>query len=277
MGSLTVDAIGSCSYDYRRFQLRCGHFREVETLGGSGWLMARAARRLGASVRLISPFGDNEHGRRLRELIESRGIQTIDAGVSNSRCCFFRTTVSRELDVEVLELGQPLQWCSAKSATQFDSDPDLRLVGHVPLNIMEMAVRRGQPECMVMNPSGALREFPPVWELVKNVAKVRSRTITSLNIHELSMVDPLARIESLLPAQAVLIVTYGALGVKCAYEHAVLWHPSRAKNSSLNPVGAGDTLVTTVAVSLLEGLNLERSLSLGSEAATWSMASMWSA
>ena len=265
MTPFNVDVAGSFVLDTRLYQSDSGRPRRQVTLGGSGWLMARALRAAGARVRLLAPVGQDVVGRFLFEFGARNGIVVVDTAVTGSAAGHFRTTIGSDLDVEIEDVSVVPEWDLNRLSRSLRTTADIRLLGHMPLAVLEAALAI-PANYVVFNPSSSAIEEPTMWRTIRTAA-TRLRSVTSLNAAELEFLKTSVTdlLTSSTPDQ-IVVVTRGPDGasafdggdeIRCASQVTV----------AINPLGAGDALIAAMSVGLLAGNTTHEALRSGSDAA----------
>jgi len=232
--------------------------RENARPGGAGlaaWMLARD----GHDVTLATALGDDDAGRRLRGLLEERGVRVLDLGGAGTTPEKVRVRAGGHVLARIDRGGppevrtRPIELRAALAAA------DAVLVADYGQGITsDEAVRRALaracgrvPVVWDPHPRGAL-PVAGVALATPNAAEARG-LLGSLG-RDGGGEDPARALRPLLGARAVA-VTQGGRGAELAEgdEPSVTVPPTRTAPPDADPLGAGDRFASAAAAALAEG------------------------
>jgi len=223
--------------------------------GGKGLNQAVAAVRCGASVALVGAVGDDDAGRRLREVVHTEGIDdrwlvTVD-DIATGRALIAVDAQAENSIVVVPGANAELRW------------PDHPPIGtvvlaqlEVPLTVVEAALisARGSGMTTILNPA-------PAQTLPRST--IGATSIIVPNEHEAST---LGGIEQLLSAGVrTVVTTLGARGVRVDDDRGSARHDAFVVDA-VDTTGAGDAFCGNLAARLAAGDALDNAVRWASAA-----------
>ncbi len=249
-------------------------FRRSEERPGGAANVARNAAALGARVTLLSVVGDDEPGRRLRELMRGEKItarlhrdRTIDTTVKlrvigprqhQLLRVDFETEPSHEiLRSKLTDYAKLVAGCDAVILSDYGKGG----LTHIA-RMINLARRHGKP--VLIDPKG------------NDFARYRGATLVTPNLNEFRDVVGAWQSERELTHHAqqlrrklkidALLVTRGADGMTLFERGRRLHVPIQAREVS-DVTGAGDTVIATMGAMLATGCSLDAAVRIANRAA----------
>lgn len=245
--------------------VRVNRAKEQERLGGAA-NVAWNARALGATARLLTAIGDDEHGHRLEALLAKSGVESlfkrdprmttiVKLRVIGRSQQLLRVDFEEEPDHEVLEdlLAQYEQTLAVSDVVLF-SDYGKGGLTHIP-RMIELARAAGRP--VLVDPKGSDYE------------RYRGATVITPNRAELAQVIGAWSSEAQLHERAFalrerlglggLLLTRSEDGMSLFDAQGHVQIPAQAREV-FDVTGAGDTVIATMAVMLASGLGLREAM-----------------
>jgi D-glycero-beta-D-manno-heptose-7-phosphate kinase len=253
--------------------------RETFTLGGAGNVAANL-HALGAEPLLFGVAGDDTDGAMLRTALEQRGISTAHLTVDRTRPTTVKTRIiahsqqvvraDRESRADVS--GAPLEALLAEIAKVLPSCDGLVVSdygkGVVNARTLErvLAISRERAFAVSVDPKEShIDAYHGVSILTPNQHEagwVQGRRV----VDEASLMEVGWGLQKRLDAQAVL-VTRGAGGMSLFERGGRYTHLPTAAREVYDVTGAGDTVVSVVALSLAAGADFVAACALANHAA----------
>jgi D-beta-D-heptose 7-phosphate kinase/D-beta-D-heptose 1-phosphate adenosyltransferase len=253
--------------------------KETFALGGAGNVAANL-RSLGATPVLVSVVGDDADGRQLARALAERGVDprrvipdrarptTVKTRIIAHSQQVVRTDRESRADLEgealarLLEaLGDELPGCEAMVVSDYGKG----VVHPRPLDLAIMLARRARIPVCVDPKESHIDHYKGVSILTPNqheAGYVMGRRVTD----EASLLDVGWGLQKRLDAGAVL-VTRGAAGMSLFERGGRLTHLPTAAREVYDVTGAGDTVVSVVALGLAAGAELPNACYLSNHAA----------
>ena len=235
---------------------------------------------LGGRALLCGVIGPDHHAEKLREALKQAGVDPAELVVDYELPTTTKTRIVARsqqlvrLDSEQtkplrIELEEALLQCLDKRLTEADacvlSDYGKGVVSSALAEcFIRQARKAGKP--LIVDPQGS------------NYAKYRGATLITPNVHEaerasnceinsdIDLVEVGHRLLNILEGSSVLI-TRGAQGMSLFVNEAQPIHIPTVTRNVFDVSGAGDTVVSTLALALAAGASLEQALSLSNRAA----------
>ena len=228
--------------------------------GGKATNQAVAIARLGAPVRLLTLVGRDERGRRWRELLNSRGVETgfvleaagaTDVGVvllppSGIPAIVSLQGLSAELDEARVE--------SARAAFDHASVVVCQLEAPPACALTSFRLARAAGAITILNPAPA-EEFPPELFALTDVFVPNEHEAVVFAGGPGSVAELAARLVELHPHMSV-VVTAGSDGCYIARHGDPVVHVPAPQVDAVDTTGAGDAAVGALAVRLRAGDDL---------------------
>lgn len=251
----------------------CRVVERVDSAGGKGFNVTRAARTLGVPVRTCALLG-GENGRRIAALAQAEGLDGAWSwlGDGESRICLLITDPDARDHLTINEIGptvSPADWtqfvelvrrqaCDAAFTAISGSVPP----GVVPTQYLELIRSLPSETWVCIDTSGPT--LAAALDLPVDLLKI--------NMHELSAA--LGRTiqtpeEACAAAAAVrqrgprrVIVTLGAQGAVAVDAHGA-WRARTPPLDPISPVGSGDAALAGIIAVLHNGGSLAEALRMG--------------
>jgi ribokinase len=228
--------------------------------GGKATNQAVAIARLGAPVRLVTLVGDDQRGRRWRELLNSRGVETgyvleaagaTDVGVvllppSRIPAIVSLQGLSAQLDEARVE--------SARAAFDHASVVVCQLEAPWACALASFRLGRAAGAITILNPAPA-EEFPPELLDLTDVFVPNEHEAVVFAGGPAAVADLAARLVELHPHMSV-VVTAGSDGCYVARHRESVVHVPAPQVDAVDTTGAGDGFVGALAVRLRDGDDL---------------------
>jgi rfaE bifunctional protein kinase chain/domain len=245
--------------------------REEERLGGAA-NVALNVKVLGAQVTLLTVVGQDEPARKLRALLQARGVETalrddpqlhtiVKLRVIGRAQQLIRVDFENEPDHEVL--GQMLD-AFAEQLPRHDlvlfSDYGKGGLTHIPCMI-ELARAAGKP--VLIDPKGRdYRRYAGASVITPNRAELAQ--VTGAWSDEAELARKVGQLRAEIGVGAVLL-TRSEEGMSLFEEAGVSHEPARAREV-FDVTGAGDTVIATLAVLMAAGLPMSQAMRLANKA-----------
>ncbi len=256
-------------------------FRDTYTAGGAA-NVALNLRGLGTGCGLCGTIGEDEPGRQLRDILESHGIQFIQAFVSSSRETIVKTRV----------IVQKQQMC------RIDREKPLTSYAIEEQSMIEALYSEvDESEVIILSDYAKGTLTGGLLDTLKNRCKEKGKLLIldpkpkrRLPFENLDLLTP-NRTEAFLmagmepeshgvfPGEEVcfrlrerwapryLVITLGADGMLVSAEPGKLKHIPTAAREVFDVSGAGDTVIATLGAALAVGADLETAARLANLAA----------
>ncbi|PZF81632.1 ribokinase [Jiangella anatolica] len=269
LGSANLDLVVTVERAPGRGETVTG--RTFATLpGGKGANQALAAARAGGDVAFLGAVGDDDFGRRIRELLADAGVDVSGLAVSDQPTGTAHITVDGTGDNSIVVVpganGTVTALTDAHRAT-IDRAELLLLQLELPLDLVVEAARYAHAReiPVVLTPAPAV---PLPEELLEAV------DILVPNEHEAALLagidDPIAAAEQLTRLCDDVVVTLGARGAAWLSGGETIPVPAFPVQA-VDTTAAGDTFVGVMAAGLAGGLQLGGALHRASAAAALSV------
>jgi len=232
--------------------------------GGKGANQALAARRAGASVRMIGAVGSDAFAAQALALLEEAGVELSRVGKASSPTGIAMILVGGDGENVIAVIpGANAQVSPATvEAAGFDQGEFLLLQQEIPLATIDAALRRARASGVIslLNTAPFHKETADFLHLADYV--IANETEFDLYSGVLALVGD-SREEKMRAFAAatgrVIVVTLGSDGVLAAAPEQFLKVPT-LPITPVDTVGAGDTFCGYLAAGLSEGFSLEVAL-----------------
>lgn len=251
----------------------CRVVERVDSAGGKGFNVTRAARTLGVPVRACALLG-GDNGRQIAALAQFEGLDGVWSWLSagESRICLLITDPEARDHLTINETGptvapadwtafMELVWHQARDAA-FTAISGSVPPGVVPTQYLELVRGLSSEAFVCIDTSGPTLEA--ALDLPVDLLKV--------NMHELGAAlgrTVANREEACAAAATVLqrgprrvIVTLGAQGAVAVDAHGA-WHAHTPPLDPISPVGSGDAALAGIIATLHNGGSLAEALRMG--------------
>lgn len=232
--------------------------------GGKGANQAVMACRLGARVRLVSKVGQDLFGERMLANLQAHGIDTIhvtaDAGRSTGVALIVVDAAANNCILVVPGANGGLTPAEVRAAAEAVETADVLLCQmEVPVETTTEALRiaRARGVRTLLNPAPVPSTFPEELLLLADLVVPNETEAEQLTGLAASAVDQAAA-----AGQALLRRGVGAVIVTLGERGAVLVEAGRTEHfpalpvRAVDPSGAGDAFIGSLAVFLAEGRTL---------------------
>lgn len=247
------------------------------TPGGKGANQALAARRMGATARLIGTVGQDAFQRQaldllVREGVDLRGVDSCDRLTTGLALITVDASGQNAITVAPGANGATEKAALAHLEAVVEAGDWVLLQNEIPLATVERALvlAREHGARVIWDPAPAVERPPALLLTADVVAPNRHEAAVLLGepVNDVRTAKSAAR-QLLNQGAGVAIVKLGALGLVWATEHGVFYLPA-APVEAVDTVGAGDAFAGALAARLDRGDGLQEAIRLASEAAALS-------
>ncbi|MCS6938681.1 MAG: hexose kinase [Roseiflexus sp.] len=251
----------------------CRVAERIDSAGGKGFNVTRAARTLGVPVRACALLG-GENGRQIAALAQAEGLEGVWSWLSagESRICLLITDPEARDHLTINETGptiNPADWsafielvwqqaCGAAFVAISGSVPP----GVTPAQYLELA-RGLPPEAFVcIDTSGPTLDA--ALDLPVDLLKINMHELSAALGRTITTPDQAgaAAAEVMRRGPRRVIVTLGAQGAVAVDAHGA-WHARTPPLDPISPVGSGDAALAGVIAVLHNGGSLAEALRMG--------------
>ena len=247
--------------------------KKTEERPGGAANVARGVAALGAQCRLLSVTGDDEAGRRLTQLLDAEGVQSI-----------LHRDRSIDATVKLRVVGRQQQLLRI----DFETTPSQEVL---LAKLSEFSALVDQVDLVILSDygKGGLRHIETMIEQCRRVGKpvlvdpkgedyrrYRGATLLTPNKSEFKQVAGSWKSDIELAAKAeglrselnlaALLVTRSEEGMTLYQPNAVFHEPTRAREV-YDVSGAGDTVIATLGVAMAAGIEIKDAVHLANLAA----------
>jgi len=247
--------------------------KKTEERPGGAANVARGVAALGAQCRLLSVTGDDEAGRRLTQLLDAEGVQSI-----------LHRDRSIDTTVKLRVVGRQQQLLRI----DFETTPSQEVL---LAKLSEFSALVDQVDLVILSDygKGGLRHIETMIEQCRRVGKpvlvdpkgedywrYRGATLLTPNNSEFKQVAGSWKSDIELAAKAeglrselnlaALLVTRSEEGMTLYQPNAVFHEPTRAREV-YDVSGAGDTVIATLGVAMAAGIEIKDAVHLANLAA----------
>jgi len=247
--------------------------KKTEERPGGAANVARGVAALGAQCRLLSVTGDDEAGRRLTQLLDAEGVQSI-----------LHRDRSIDTTVKLRVVGRQQQLLRI----DFETTPSQEVL---LAKLSEFSALVDQVDLVILSDygKGGLRHIETMIEQCRRVGKpvlvdpkgedyrrYRGATLLTPNKSEFKQVAGSWKSDIELAAKAeglrselnlaALLVTRSEEGMTLYQPNAVFHEPTRAREV-YDVSGAGDTVIATLGVAMAAGIEIKDAVHLANLAA----------
>jgi rfaE bifunctional protein kinase chain/domain len=272
VGDVCLDEylIGKASRLSREAPVPVLEYERRTVLPGAAANPARNVRALGGSPAIVSIVGDDEPGKELCALLASEGVEVSGMIAEPGRTTTMKTRVMADLDLRFLQQVVRLDRVSrseaeAKSwsrlmATLESQVPqcDAVLVSDYRSGIVSneliaqagrLASSHGKP--IAVDSQGDLKRFRG-YTLVRSNKFEAEASLGRVLVTENDFRQAVAELLELLGAAAI-VITRGADGLSAGTRDRFVTLPAANRSEVFDHVGAGDTVISVLALSLAAG------------------------
>lgn len=247
--------------------------KKTEERPGGAANVARGVAALGAQCRLLSVTGDDEAGRRLTQLLDAEGVQSI-----------LHRDRSIDTTVKLRVVGRQQQLLRI----DFETTPSQEVL---LAKLSEFSALVDQVDLVILSDygKGGLRHIETMIEQCRRVGKpvlvdpkgedyrrYRGATLLTPNKSEFKQVAGSWKSDMELAAKAeglrselnlaALLVTRSEEGMTLYQPNSVFHEPTRAREV-YDVSGAGDTVIATLGVAMAAGIEIKDAVHLANLAA----------